>query len=809
MEMGVEDLGGAQFILEPSGRVHKQKGMRRRPGRVPVSCAECRRLKVRCDRKAPCEGCIKRGCAAICPDGSLVVDKNNRLVLANTEDLHDEVDKLRVRLLEVEEELRVAKEAASAASSSGSSRGVQSPRIDSCPSTDEGSPACPSTAPSSNPDFHPDAESVTEEDENFIDAFGSLTIGPRGETKFFGKTARSEFLILANTRRPHHNAHFHGLSQELLDASMSVPQCYRRSVASEEHIRKELLQALPPLSETCRLCEIFLEHGRYMYFPLPREQVFDEIIPSVYRSGLPTLDAMDYVSLLFIIFAYAAYADPSIEAFSPRADNYYIYSRVALNSMPSLRETTVTWVQSYAYQAQFTELRDFEGTSMPWIDMSNAFKFGQSIGLHLRSSRWHLDEKTSLKRTYAFWHLFVGDAWLSFSYGRPPAIDLQYVECNLPRTLEEERITDGDGNKQLGFYEIIIRSAILMRTVVMSTAFAAKTPSYTEVLGLDRKLRELYVPIPLRPVCVELDRQSPVYLHMQRWTILSHRESTLLHLHRGYFAQAIQDNPEEPLKHKYGMSAIAVYRSAYRIIKYLDELYAESPYPIERMSLAWSHALTSSIVMCLHITRSRPSRISRCALDSLNVAHSLFERAAKTSLAAAHSLDVVRKLHALAHSALDEMPSRASPVLAVSELERLHGKTTLTNHPESPAVRPSALPHAVDQSQVHSAPMPDERHFLASLPEDMNVHPSIMNDMMAFEGHAPIVQAPQSMFDIPPEPVDQQFGGGWTFSGGFDWNQYGVSVDQAVDAGMNGQEQPLILDSTWQSFVEQLGIQQF
>ncbi|KAI1791248.1 hypothetical protein LXA43DRAFT_432665 [Ganoderma leucocontextum] len=43
---------------------------RKRPGRVPVSCAECRRLKLRCDRKVPCETCTKRGCAALCPEGT-------------------------------------------------------------------------------------------------------------------------------------------------------------------------------------------------------------------------------------------------------------------------------------------------------------------------------------------------------------------------------------------------------------------------------------------------------------------------------------------------------------------------------------------------------------------------------------------------------------------------------------------------------------------------------------------------------------------------------------------------------------------
>jgi hypothetical protein len=61
------------------------------------SCAECRRLKLRCDRKVPCQTCTRRGCAEICPEGmcipwhrltrpdsspgTMAVAQGNRLVL--------------------------------------------------------------------------------------------------------------------------------------------------------------------------------------------------------------------------------------------------------------------------------------------------------------------------------------------------------------------------------------------------------------------------------------------------------------------------------------------------------------------------------------------------------------------------------------------------------------------------------------------------------------------------------------------------------------------------------------------------------
>ncbi|KAH9940787.1 uncharacterized protein BXZ73DRAFT_88507 [Epithele typhae] len=37
--------------------------------RGEISCAECRRLKLKCDKKIPCGSCVRRGCTSICPNG--------------------------------------------------------------------------------------------------------------------------------------------------------------------------------------------------------------------------------------------------------------------------------------------------------------------------------------------------------------------------------------------------------------------------------------------------------------------------------------------------------------------------------------------------------------------------------------------------------------------------------------------------------------------------------------------------------------------------------------------------------------------
>ncbi|TDL15882.1 hypothetical protein BD410DRAFT_731988 [Rickenella mellea] len=37
--------------------------------RGEVSCAECRRCDIKCDKKLPCSSCQRRGCASLCPNG--------------------------------------------------------------------------------------------------------------------------------------------------------------------------------------------------------------------------------------------------------------------------------------------------------------------------------------------------------------------------------------------------------------------------------------------------------------------------------------------------------------------------------------------------------------------------------------------------------------------------------------------------------------------------------------------------------------------------------------------------------------------
>ncbi|KAF8904124.1 hypothetical protein CPB84DRAFT_1633402, partial [Gymnopilus junonius] len=81
----------------------------KKPGgkKTPLSCCECRRLKLKCDRSFPCASCKKRGCAEICPDGSRSgVGEGTRFILANTEQLHSKIQQMSDRIRSLEDALQ-------------------------------------------------------------------------------------------------------------------------------------------------------------------------------------------------------------------------------------------------------------------------------------------------------------------------------------------------------------------------------------------------------------------------------------------------------------------------------------------------------------------------------------------------------------------------------------------------------------------------------------------------------------------------------------------------------------------------------
>ncbi|KAF5384815.1 hypothetical protein D9615_000960 [Tricholomella constricta] len=779
--------------------------IRRKPGRVPTSCAECRRLKLRCDKNVPCEKCVSRGCGSICPDGSLTPGRGNRLILANTEELHDRIDHLCSRIRELENALRTLQESVSDEPHPLLQNDLSQP-IASRAFRPPPAPTSVAQAPrntSSHPEEPPDqlrSHSTQADDENFVDAFGTLTLGRRGQCSFFGKTARSEYLIRALAHQQFRtNVAPSRLSKQLTERSYPDPEI------CDPALGREIFSSLPPLSEAIHLCEIYQEHGKFMYTPIPRTELFDEILASVYRTdSFEAVPCHHSLSLLLIVFALAALFDPDKQPYSIEAQEFYHLSRAALRFDP---QTTRISIQALIHLAQYLDFSDWDsmGSSISWLFVGHAVRLGHSAGLHLNSARWELSEPNIQRRCRLFWQLFHLDTWASFFFGRPPTMSAAYIDCPIPKDHNEASIAD---QGTLGSFHAWNWQYTALLHSIMATAFGAKQPTYTVVLSLDRRVRDFPIPPHWRPVCDTMEESIPVELHVQRWIVLSSKEITLLNLHRAYFAQALQEMPMELARHPYIPSVIAIYRSAWRLIEGLRLVWRTASHPISRTSLPWSHALSAAIVMCLLITRAPTSNMASSALTELDHLLELFQNAAPNARAAANVLDSIVNLHRKAHDVMDNGATHGTVSCPPSdaELDRLGGKTHLlaeVGAPDSGAGGPSA-----SVALTNVATGPGSGYYFSDAQVD-NMHPTLAQDMRSFDGGAPTFN---HFFDSPAAPYLPSMP---DLNAAHDTNFYLSAEYQPYHHHHQPPPPPPpqapfeqaapILDATWQSFVEQLG----
>jgi hypothetical protein len=82
--------------------------------RQPVSCQSCRTRKLKCDRKCPCETCIKRGDADACSFGSVRSTAASRNGLSQNAKAHDRIRHLEDLVMQMMEQTPPASEVNSA-----------------------------------------------------------------------------------------------------------------------------------------------------------------------------------------------------------------------------------------------------------------------------------------------------------------------------------------------------------------------------------------------------------------------------------------------------------------------------------------------------------------------------------------------------------------------------------------------------------------------------------------------------------------------------------------------------------------------
>ncbi|KAF9524395.1 fungal-specific transcription factor domain-containing protein [Crepidotus variabilis] len=659
----------------PSRRVPKNlseeelQDIERKRLRGELSCAECRRLKLKCDKKLPCSSCERRGCESICPLGILAAGQGTRFILADTEQLHTKIYEMSNRIRQLEDSLAILQSTVS---------DQRHPLL-----TDEllkikfGSEVFNGRRPSGASRREPseDAETASVTSKN-IDALGTLTLGSSGEVHYFGRSAGSEALMLkAGEEVEELEARDEPTESEdvriAFDRLANLFPFSSKSQPNYDHLRF-VESFLPHQERALQLCCSYVDHGSYFFRPIKGDELLEELLPSVYgtiatrQRSEQEIEEDEEISLdpsyphalatLCFVLAVGALFDLALGPGNSEAERYYGLGKAALSLKPVFDSPSLDSVKAMGLMATYHTLGGIKYTrDSAWCIMSFTAKALQSIGLHRDSARWQMDPRTVQRRRNLFWEVFSSDVSHSLALGRPPAIHLSYVDCEFPQ--DEDATLSDEMEHQEGLWRMKHTFARDIYNSVAEATLTAKSPSYSTILDLDKKVREISFPKSFNPyvskeVGPEIFHSSS--LALRDFYASQNRTVTMLYLHRSFFAQAMLDHPTNPLLSPFAPSFLTAYRSASVIIKASAHLFERSEAVATRVWFLMYHMFSAAVIVGTIITRSPMSNFTSIAMKDFNAAVNIFERAAEKSQRAKIALGVLVKLKEKANKVYEQ-----------------------------------------------------------------------------------------------------------------------------------------------------------
>ncbi|KAI0293876.1 fungal-specific transcription factor domain-containing protein [Multifurca ochricompacta] len=735
--------------------------------RGAIACAECRRLKLKCDKGIPCSSCTRRGCPSICPNGSLMTGQGTRFVLADTDRLHGKITEMSDRIRQLEDALAV--------SHSNVSR-------DPHPLLQRDLLKIKSII-----DLHSaiemtrDRDEATQHDDNrVLDTFGTLALREDGASTFYGRSAGHESLILSERDSPEDSSSpSSGVggdrsgSSSLVETPPNLPRIITEVSATfpDASMRLPLymLEAyLPPWPRASHLCTLYLEQAPWFFGAVKARQLHEELLPLYYVEARPngtppsiTPTAHD-LALLFVIFCFGAVTDGEMPPapVNEEADRFYALTRAALALAPPMdRPPTVSTVQAFSLMAIHQGIVGNENSiESTWALMGLATKLAQSIGLHRDCARWNLAPSETQKRRELFWELFITDCWQSLATGRLPTFSLPFVDCELPQDIEQFMTADGTPQASFPYWKAQFGKECVAE--VVAGILTARPPKYSIILDLDRKIRDTELP---QYAFDPPPDGAPFSIVMQHFMPANYRCLTLLYVHRAFFAQGLCDHPIDPLRGTYAPSILSGYRSACQLLSNLQNAFNLFPSRVARFWVLWTHAFSASVMLALVPVRAPRSKMAHGALTELRAAHELFDRASPFGGRAVKMLPIVKRHLEKATESFHAVRTVTEPFSEPKrdEFAVFSGMTSTVRAPAasspSPLARsssgtltdsstssPQVLHHTTSgvfsqrpQPPEAAPPPPPSQPQSASIEIDpppwSQVHPALMDQLISFE----------------------------------------------------------------------------
>ncbi|TFY53095.1 hypothetical protein EVJ58_g9643 [Rhodofomes roseus] len=579
----LDDTGRPYSLAGPS--VHAEAdastdASSKRNRKRPLSCGECRRLKLKCDRVFPCQSCCKRGCAEICPEGALTGGKGSRFILANTEQLHDKIKSMAERIRSLEEALGQLQ-------SQHSTEGhpllrqellaiKKSPELFGVERND--------AQQSNNHDL------VRRDDEDHPSVGSSTSPG----------VIHDEYAPSSSNGAISSLSHL-GIPDDIARLSHNCPFPEAMHPELNPNLRQRIRDMLPDRAEGQRISEQARRNAFWHYSPDTSESFIPNLVHSVYTT--PTTQLLPHrLSLFLMILAMGTAVDLGQRHEPYAAERYYQLSRAALCETSVLDEPSIDTINALFYMVwyilMFTNLKN--ASEHAWGIMGLLAKLAQSLGLHRDGVGKMIPEELD-KRKALLWNVMSVDVRLALMLRRPPSLHIRHVDM---KQLAYNFFGSPCANVISSYHEWRDQFSAHCQYPVAELINATQPPRYSDVLELDSKIRDFEIPQLLR--MVDNDGVAPPHpVGMQQALTQCNREQTLLNLHRAYFTSALKVTEGYSMKHKYAPSVLATYHSAVNVIWTTNTVYQWEPELCMRLSNLWSNALSCSHTLEACIDRSR------------------------------------------------------------------------------------------------------------------------------------------------------------------------------------------------------------
>lgn len=531
--------------------------------------------------------------AAICPDGSLTYGAG-RFVLTGTAELHSRIQQLSMRV----QKLEAALEAAHGLTSTETHPLLRDEeKLEHAIATD-----VPLT----------ENEKIWRKEDDVTSNFSMLAIEDDVKRSRFTPSHFSLW-YLHNMQDPHHAP---SLSEK---PGASIPSAFPidllcMAIAPLEQsdvLHQKLLACLPPFHVALSLVDVYYRNTGSMHNIVPQHLFNEEFWPAAYEGAHSNSVAL---AVVYGMLALGAKVHPSLPAGSLSAQKYYNLAILAMSQDP----LSIVHIEALYLFTVYNCGVDIT-SSKTWALLGLTIKLAQTLGIDRECPQWRISEKDRQRRRRVFHELHSLDCYVAMTVGRINFIPEGQHNSPLPQSLPGDSPGQVEFEKMFNWKYLFAGQGIRsMLNLVLSTT---KPSSYQAILAVDKKLRSYDSLLDAKYVkqlgtwpTPESGTSRQIRLQ-QQFTLLL-RESTFVHLHRGFLNRAVLEPTGDPILSKYSISVMAAYQSSCALIRQVRLMRDNEPELLRVLSCP-NAVLTAVIALGALVIRTPFSSLASVAIQEL------------------------------------------------------------------------------------------------------------------------------------------------------------------------------------------------